>query len=93
MNTNIYGDFQICIGVPLRFRILRNQGIVRKSLKFMNLMASTQSATHKANFGIMQENCKNSAVKHSIERSILFREFVYNILPKIVDEAMQVICR
>ena len=56
--------------VAERLKILGNKEISRKSLKYFNLMASTQLSTQKPNF--LVKNCKKSAVKHSVEKSVLF---------------------
>ena len=53
----------------LKLKVLRNQEIVRKSLNYLDLMASTQPATRKTNFDTLLENREKSAVKHSIEKS------------------------
>ena len=43
-------------------------------MKCLELIGSTQSASQKTGFGIRLKNCKKSAVKHSIEKPILFHE-------------------
>ena len=53
--------------------------ILRKSLKCFNLMASAYPTTHKAKSAL--QNCKNSALKLSIEKPILNNFVNFSTLP------------
>ena len=58
-----------------RLRILGSYKVTRKSLKCLDLLASTQPTTQKLNFDLtfLVISHKKSAVKHPIEKSILLR--------------------
>ena len=60
----------------LRVRLLRNLEIPGKFLKCLELMASTQPTTQKANFDICAKNCEKSAVKQSIVKHILLASWI-----------------
>ena len=55
----------------LGLRILGNQEITRKSLKWFDLMTIIQPTTQKPNFDVFGKISQKSAVKHPIEKSIL----------------------
>ena len=55
----------------LKLRILKNYEILRKSLKYLELMVSIQTATLKADFDSCARNSEKSEVKHLIEKPIL----------------------
>ena len=58
--------------IDLRLRILRNKEVRKlgKSLKCLELTASTHSAAQKVNVDSFLENRRKSAVKHSREKPI-----------------------
>ena len=51
----------------LGLRILGNQEITRKSLKWFDLMTIIQPTTQKPNFDVIGKISQKSAVKHPIE--------------------------
>ena len=55
----------------LKLRILKNYEILRKSLKYLELMVSIQPATLKADLDSCARNSEKSEVKHLIEKPIL----------------------
>ena len=70
----------------LRIKILGSKKILRKSMKYLNLMVSTQSAAQKTNFDICaRKSRKKTAVKHSIEKhiSVNFVNLSTNLCPRL----------
>ena len=59
-----------------------NMKILRKSLKCLNLMASTYPTTYKAILKFVLQNCKNSTLKHFIETPILNNFVTLSIIPR-----------
>ena len=63
------------VGVASRFaEQLKTSEITRQSPKCLNVMTSTQPTTQEPNFDVFGKiSQKKKAVKHSTEKSILFR--------------------